>query len=73
MKKELEKEGCSYRIRVIGIEEGCKISIQGMRRVIRELRRGYLMKVGLAKCVDIIDRYHEDVKFNEIKQELKRH
>ena len=40
--------------------------------MLREIKRGYLVEKGVCKMVDIIDKFHGDLKFEDIKEKLSK-
>lgn len=43
LEKQLLAEGCTHRVKIIGLEEETEASSRGLRKVIREVKRGYLI------------------------------
>jgi hypothetical protein len=40
--------------------------------VLREVKRGYLVEKGVCRLVDIIDKLHDDLKFQSVKEQLAK-
>ena len=57
---------------MVGIVEGSENTALGLRKTLREVKRGYLVEKGVCKMVDIIDEFHGDLKFEDIKDKLEK-
>jgi len=44
----------------------------GLRKVLREVKRGYLVEKGVCRLVDINDKLHNDLKFQSVKEQLTK-
>jgi len=54
----------------VEIKKGTPNSVKGLRKIIKELKKGYRAAKGLTRTIDIIDKHFDNVKFDSIKQEL---
>jgi hypothetical protein len=63
VERQIREDGCGFRMRVLSVPAGTECSAVGLRRVLREVKRGYLVERGPSRAVDIIDKYHSSAKF----------
>jgi hypothetical protein len=63
IEKRIKELGCSFRFRILAINLETESSARGLRHILRESKRGYLVERGLPRAVDIIDRCHEGPKY----------
>ena len=45
----------------------------GMRKIIKDCKNGYKAEKAITYSIDIIDKHYDNVKFEQIKQELEKY
>jgi len=42
--------------------------VKGLRKIIKDMKKGYKALKGKARSIDIIDKHFDNIKFDEIKK-----
>ena len=71
LSKYFERNDYSQKVKIIGIPNNTEGTIKGLNKIIRNIKKGYIIKKGITSSIDIIDKHYNSTKFEQIKKELE--
>ncbi len=63
VQKYLNRNEYSFKVKVVALGKNVEPTAVGMRKVLKEFKKGYKAEKGLTNSIDIIDKHFDNVKF----------
>lgn len=68
VEKYLESNDYLFKTKIVEITKNTPNSVIGLRKILKELKKGYKTEKSLTRSIDIIDKHFYDTKFDSIKK-----